>query len=171
MGSSVGISRVGETAGLAKAIETALQYDERVLIEVEAKGRELETAVLGGDIVEAAEVGEIIKPSGFYDYDTKYKTGAGLGIPADIPTEVREEIRSLAVRAFHTVGGSGFARVDFFYEESVGRVYVNELNTLPGCTKFSMFPSLWAAQGVAYTELIERIIDLGYERHFVKNHR
>ncbi|MDR2486524.1 MAG: D-alanine--D-alanine ligase [Clostridiales Family XIII bacterium] len=170
LGSSVGVGRAADRAELADAIETALRYDERVIVEREAKGRELETAVLGNDEPEVGEVGEICFGADFYDYETKYRTGAQLQIPADIPADVRAQVRDIAADVFRTLGGSGFARVDFFWEEAAGNLYVNEMNTIPGCTKYSMFPRLWEAAGIGYEALIERIVRLGYERHNAKNH-
>ncbi|MDR2610168.1 MAG: D-alanine--D-alanine ligase [Clostridiales Family XIII bacterium] len=172
MGSSVGVGRATDRAGLAAAIDEALKYDSRILIETEVKGRELETAILGNDDLQPGAVGEIVTESEFYDYDTKYRgSGARLDIPADIPERVRDEIRGLACAAFRTLGGSGFSRVDFFLEEGTEKVYINEMNTIPGFTRYSMFPLLWEANGVDFAELVERIVGLGYERHYAKNHR
>ncbi|MDR0817877.1 MAG: D-alanine--D-alanine ligase [Clostridiales Family XIII bacterium] len=170
MGSSVGVGRAEDREALAAAIDEALRYDDRVLIETEMKGRELEVAVLGADKPVAAEAGEIVIAEEFYDYDTKYKSGtADLQVPAKLTPVQRDEIRSLAVRAFKALGGNGFARVDFFLDEASGKLYINEMNTIPGFTGYSMFPLLWGAAGIEYTELIERIIELGYERYHLKN--
>ncbi|MDR0519813.1 MAG: D-alanine--D-alanine ligase [Clostridiales Family XIII bacterium] len=166
MGSSVGVSRASCRAELEAAIGEALRYDRRVLAEKEAGMRELETAVLGNDDPSAGAVGEIVTGGAFYDYETKYKVKAfDLNIPADIPKSVEQRVRELAIRTFKALDGAGFARVDFFAGDTADKVYVNEMNTIPGFTQYSMFPRLWEAAGVAYPELIERIIELGYERH------
>jgi D-alanine-D-alanine ligase len=170
MGSSVGVGRADDMETLAAAIDVALKYDDRILIEEELNGRELEVAVLGNDEPVAAEAGEILISEAFYDYDTKYKNGtAELAIPAKLTPALRDEIRQLAVRAFKALGGNGFARVDFFLDEPSGKLYINEMNTIPGFTQYSMFPLLWGAAGVEYKDLIERIIELGYERYHIKN--
>lgn len=172
MGSSVGITRAGNINELINAVDEALKYDNRVIIEEEIRGRELETAVLGNNIVKAAEVGEIVAAGTFYDYESKYCDGSTkLFVPADIPDSKSEEIRKLAVKAYKALGGNGFARVDFFMEDETGRIYLNEMNTIPGFTEFSMFPSLWMEAGLEYGQLIERIIELGYERYNAKNNR
>ncbi len=172
MGSSVGITKAVGMKSFKEAMKTAFQYDSRVIIEEEILGRELETAVLGNNIISTAAVGEIVSSGEFYDYESKYKDGnTELIIPADIPKNIAAEIRDLAAKAYSALDGSGFARVDFFLEEGTGRVLINEMNTIPGFTKYSMFPALWNEAGVGYTELIERIIDLGYERYNVKNNR
>jgi D-alanine-D-alanine ligase len=172
MGSSVGVSKARDRETLAAAIDEALRYDSRVLVEKAAQGRELETAMLGNDEPRVGAVGEIISASEFYDYDAKYLSGSSeLCIPADIPADVAREVGTLATAVYKTLGGAGFARIDFFYEEKSGKIYVNEMNTIPGFTAYSMFPLLWQAKGVAYSELIERIIGFGYERHLAKNNR
>jgi D-alanine-D-alanine ligase len=165
MGSSVGVSRAADRAGLKAAVEDALRYDRRVLVEAESHGRELEAAVLGNDTPEVGAVGEIVTGGGFYDYETKYRNNVfELKIPADIPADIEARIKELTVTAYRTLDGAGFARVDFFYHPNSGDVYINEMNTIPGFTQYSMFPRLWAAAGLAYPALIERIIRLGYER-------
>lgn len=172
MGSSVGISRAQNIDELKDAVHEALKYDSRVIIEEEIIGRELETGVLGNNMVEAATVGEIVAAGQFYDYESKYKDDSTLlYIPADITADTAEKIRHIAVEAFRELDGSGFARVDFFLEEGTGRILLNEVNTIPGFTKYSMFPSLWDKAGVEYKDLIERIINLGYERYNAKNNR
>lgn len=172
MGSSVGINRASNMDELENAVHEALKYDSRVIIEEEIIGRELETAVLGNSNVEAAAVGEIVTTGKFYDYESKYKDGmTKLFIPADIPEDAKSQISRIAIDSFRALDGSGFGRVDFFLEEKTGKILLNEINTIPGFTKFSMFPSLWAKAGVEYRELIERIIDLGYERYNAKNNR
>ncbi|MBR5229407.1 MAG: D-alanine--D-alanine ligase [Firmicutes bacterium] len=173
MGSSVGISKAADREGLEEAIRLALKYDRRIIVEQYINCRELETAIMGNERPEAASVGEILPSAEFYDYKAKYfSSGASkICIPADISPEVREEIRSLAVRAYKAVDGEGFARVDFFIDKDTGKLYLNEINTIPGFTKYSMFPLLWEDAGVSYAETIERIIELGYERYNIKNSR
>ena len=172
MGSSVGISRATDRSGIEAAIEKALKYDRRVIAEKSIEGRELEIAVTGNETPEFSAVGEIIPNAVYYDYNSKYKSsGTKLIIPADIPDSVKSEIEELAVMAYKALDGEGFARIDLFYSEEKGRVYLNEMNTIPGFTKYSMFPVLWREKGVGFSELIERIIILGYERHNITNNR
>jgi D-alanine-D-alanine ligase len=166
MGSSVGVRRADGRLELAEAVEEALRYDRRVLVEKESRGRELEAAVLGNEVPSVGAVGEIVTGGGFYDYDTKYRNNIfELSIPAGIPPDIEARIKDLTIQAFKTLDGAGFARVDFFYNEDGGEVFVNEMNTIPGFTQYSMFPLLWKAAGVGYSDLIEKIIALGYERH------
>jgi len=171
MGSSVGVSRVENREELDKALTEALKYDERIIVEETSFGREFEAAVIGNDEPEAAlAVGEIEFDTSFYDYETKYRDGAArLYIPADISDGLRDEIRRLAVLCFEALGGSGFSRVDFFVDEKSGKPIINEMNTIPGLTQYSMFPTLWEASGLCFKDLIERIIDLGYERYSAQN--
>lgn len=173
MGSSVGISKAKDREQLRSAIKMALKYDRRVVIEEYIACREMETAVLGNDSPEAAAVGEIIPSAEFYDYNAKYGDGteSKLCIPADISAETSERIREMALRAYKAIDGEGFARVDFFIDKKTGKIYLNEINTIPGFTKFSMFPLLWEAAGVKYGDVIERIIELGYEKYDIENSR
>lgn len=173
MGSSVGISKAADRSELEKALELALQYDKRVIVEEYINCRELETGILGNEEPKAAEVGEILPSAEFYDYTAKYLDGGAskLCIPADITTEMREQIREYACKAYAAIDGEGFARVDFFIDRDTGKLYLNEINTIPGFTNFSMFPRLWEAAGVKYPDTIERIIELGYERYNAKNNR
>jgi D-alanine-D-alanine ligase len=165
MGSSVGVSRADGRAELTAAVEDALRYDRRVLVEAESLGRELETAVLGNDLPRVGAIGEIVTNGGFYDYDTKYRSADfELRVPADIPADIEARIKDLTLVTYRTLDGAGFARVDYFYAENEREVYVNEMNTIPGFTQYSMFPRLWAAAGLPYADLIEKIIELGYER-------
>ena len=170
-GSSLGITRVTESGELVAAIEHARQFDPKVIIEegfVEA--RELECGVLGtlgGGLPEASQVAEIRvhTESGFYDFDAKYlpEEQVDLDVPADVDTDVAEEVRGLAVRTFEAVGCEGLARVDVFVTRD-RRVYVNEINTMPGFTAHSMFPRMWAAAGMSYPELVDRLLMLALER-------
>jgi len=167
MGSSVGISKVRNAEELKAALEEAAKYDRRLIVEEGLNCREIETAVLGNYNPAAAAVGEILPSEEFYTYKAKYFDGGKtkLCIPADIPEAVAEEVRSIALEAYKLLDCSGYARVDFFLEKGTNKVYLNELNTIPGFTKYSMFPLLWGAAGVPYSELIERIIELGFERY------
>ncbi|GLZ77343.1 D-alanine--D-alanine ligase [Actinorhabdospora filicis] len=166
MGSSIGISKVEDVADLAKAVEAAFAFDPVVVIEQGVNARELETGVLGGFNPEVCCVGEVTVADGHFDFEQKYRgTEDPMIVPAKISEELSEEMRHLALKVFRAVGGWGLARVDFLYDDAAGKVYVNELNTLPGFTAHSMYPKVWAASGVTYQELITRLIDLGFERH------
>jgi len=172
MGSSVGISRVEGHAGIEEAIKTAFRYDDRVIVEKSISGREIEIALTGNGVVETSAIGEILPDGVYYDYDSKYRSsGTKLIIPADIPNRARTDIEKLAVLAYKALDGEGFARMDLFYDEKQGRVWLNEMNAIPGFTRYSMFPLLWQEKGVGFTELVDRIIELGYERHHSKNNR
>jgi D-alanine-D-alanine ligase len=166
LGSSIGIARADDEPTLIDAIESALAFDRRVIIEQGVPGaRELEVAVLGNDEPEASDVGEIRHHSGFYDYDTKYTDGsAELLIPAPLPPAVAERARTMALDAFRAVDAAGLSRVDFFYREPEGELLLNEINTMPGFTRTSMYPRLWEARGVAYAELVRRLVELALER-------
>jgi len=165
LGSSVGVHKVTDELSFGKAVEDAFGYDTKILIEEFIDGRELECSVLGNLDPVASAVGEIIPTHEFYSYDAKYidEQGAALEIPADVPDAVSDEIRALAIRAFNTLECEGMARVDCFLKKD-GTVLLNEINTIPGFTKISMYPQLWQASGVSYAELIDRLIQLGIER-------
>ena len=164
-GSSVGVTKVKNDAELPKAVAFALRFDEKVLVERGIDAREIEVSVLGNETPEASVPGEIVAAREFYDYEDKYvESGSQLIIPAKLAKEKVDEIRRYAVAAFRAVGASGFARVDFFLERGKERLYVNELNTIPGFTNISMYPKLWEATELKYGRLIERLIDLGIER-------
>ena len=164
-GSSVGVTKVKSDNALVAAVEKAFRFDEKVLVERGADAREIEVSVLGNDAPEASLPGEIVAGREFYDYEDKYiENKAQLIIPAKLPKEKTEEVRRLAVAAFRAIGASGFARVDFFLERGTNRVYVNEINTIPGFTKISMYPKLWEATEIKYSRLIERLVELGLER-------
>ncbi|HET8986244.1 MAG TPA: D-alanine--D-alanine ligase family protein [Trueperaceae bacterium] len=165
LGSSIGITRVDTADDLAGAIDHALGFDRRVIVEEAAMGaRELEVAVLGNDRPHASPVGEIRYQAGFYDYEAKYTDGhAELIIPADVPAPVAEAARALALRAFAVIDAAGLARVDMFYLPD-GRLLLNEINTMPGFTRHSMYPKLWEAAGVPYPELVTRLVGLALER-------
>ena len=165
-GSSVGVSKVDNEAEYEAALELALGFDHKVLVESAVRGREIECAVLGNDQPIASGCGEIVVSNGFYSYDSKYIDGeaAQVLVPADISIEHSERIRALAVEAFQVLGCSGLARVDVFLTDE-GEVLINEINSLPGFTRISMYPKLWQATGMSYSELVSRLIELALERH------
>jgi len=164
-GSSVGVSKVRNDSQLGEAIELALRFDDKALIERGIDARELEVSVLGNADPNASLPGEIIPGNEFYDYADKYITdGAQLIVPAKLSDEDSDEIRRLAIEAFRAIGASGYARVDFFLEKGTDKLFVNEINTIPGFTRISMFPKLWEATDLKYSRLVERLIDLALER-------
>lgn len=166
LGSSVGISKVRNESELRDAIELAARYDRRIIVEQGlSEVRELEIGILGNDAPQASPVGEIGYQSDFYDYTTKYTEGqATLQIPAHIPEHVARQCTDLALHAFSALDAAGLARVDFFYQEATDTLYINEINTMPGFTTTSMYPKLWEAAGVGYSELVERLVSLALER-------
>ncbi|WP_287815512.1 D-alanine--D-alanine ligase, partial [Pseudomonas sp.] len=166
LGSSVGVSKVEDEAAYWQALDLALAYDDKVLVEAAVHGREIECAVLGNDQPIASGCGEIVVKGGFYSYDSKYidADAAQVLVPAAIAPAASDRVRALAIEAFQVLGCSGLARVDVFLKDS-GEVIINELNTLPGFTRISMYPQLWLAAGLTYTELVSRLIDLALERH------
>ncbi|MGZ8868710.1 MAG: D-alanine--D-alanine ligase family protein [Thermoanaerobaculia bacterium] len=164
-GSSIGVSKVKSDSDLPAAIALAFRFDDKALVERGVDAREIEVSILGNDMPEASLPGEIIAGADFYDYEDKYAdTRAELIIPAKLPKDKTEEIRKLAIQAFKAVGASGYARVDFFLERGTNRVFVNEINTIPGFTNISMYPKMWEATEIRYSRLIERLIELGMER-------
>ena len=165
MGSSVGISKVREEGEYSAAVKDAFLYDTKIIIEEFIPGREIECAVLGNEEPAASVPGEIITPHDFYSYDAKYldEKGAALEIPAKLDEETKRRVQELAVKVFQVLCCEGLSRVDFFLKES-GEIIVSEINTMPGFTKVSMFPKLWEASGVSYTELITRLIELAISR-------
>ncbi len=166
MGSSVGVTRCADEAALLAALDVAFQYDEWAVIEAAVVAREIEVGVLGNAELRVSVPGEIVPTHEFYDYDDKYLDGAAeMVIPADLPLDVAEEARSLAERAYRALRCDGYARVDLFYEEGGRGLLLNEVNTIPGFTPYSMFPSLWAASGLPYPELIAEMVRLAQERH------
>lgn len=170
MGSSVGISRATDYTSLMAALEEAVKYDKRIIIEESVNCRELETAVVGNAYPRVGAVGEIVTGSAFYDYKAKYIDGkSAMCIPADIPQDLYQEIQQLAIKAYKAIDGEGYARVDFFLDRDTGKLFINEINTIPGFTKYSMFPLLCKEAGIEYDKLLERIIELGYERYYAKN--
>lgn len=165
LGSSVGVSKANNRQELELGLQTACRYDAKLIVERGVDARELEVGVLGNDEPIASVVGEILPGAEFYDYRAKYiDSGSRAVIPADISPEVAREVQHLAVRAFKAVDGSGLARVDFFLERNSAKLYLNEINTMPGFTRISMYPKLWEASGVPFDELVSRIAELGLER-------
>lgn len=164
-GSSVGVTRVESGDSLLDALTAAALYDHDIMLEPEIRGRELECAVTGNRDVRSHAVGEVQPVHGFYDYQAKYvnESGAALTIPAAIDPSIYEQVRELAADAYRACDCSGFARVDVFYDEAEHRVVLNEINTIPGFTSISMFPSLCREDGVEYSALISMLIDLGLE--------
>lgn len=165
LGSSVGISKATTREELENAIALALTYDKRVVVEMGVVAREVEVAILGNDDVKASVVGEVVKSVEFYDYEEKYKNGnAKLQIPAKIDAEISDKIRKYAVKAYQAIDGSGLTRCDFFLTEN-NDIYINEVNTSPGFTQFSMYPLLWEASGLSYAKLIEELLSLAQQRY------
>lgn len=163
MGSSVGISKADDEEGLRSAIDLALKYDSRILIETGVNAREIEVGILGNADVQTTLPGEVVKDVAFYDYDAKYiDNKITMDIPAHIDSSIMEEMRGYATTAFRAIGGCGLSRCDFFLTED-GHVYLNELNTMPGFTQWSMYPLLWENMGLAYSDLIEKLVELAKE--------
>jgi len=171
LGSSVGISKVHERKELGPALAEAARFDRKIVVEQgvggkNGKAREIECAVLGNDQPEASVAGEIVPSAEFYDYSAKYlDEGSQLIIPAKLTKSEIKKVQELAIGAFRAVDCSGLGRVDFLMDPKSRKIYLNEINTMPGFTSISMYPKLWAASGVPYPELIERLIRLGIERH------
>jgi len=170
MGSSVGISKVHEPAELGAAFDQAFEFDRKVIVEAAVvDAREIECAVLGNEAAEASVPGEIVPSREFYDYQAKYIDGhSRLEIPAQLDDELAREVKRLSLVAFDVIDGSGLARVDFLLSRATGALYLNEINTLPGFTTISMYSKLWAASGVPYATLVDRLIALAIERHTEK---
>ncbi len=168
LGSSVGISKVHGPDELPEAIELALKYDQKILIEKGVdRARELECSVLGNEDVKASVAGEIVPSNEFYDYEAKYVDGKSKAIiPAEISSVQLKKIQAMAISAFQAIGGSGMARVDFLMDRSnPDGLYLNEVNTIPGFTSISMYPKLWEASGLSYGDLLDRLVSLAIERH------
>jgi D-alanine-D-alanine ligase len=167
LGSSVGISKAKDRSSLAEAIDLAGAFDRKIVIEAAVPdAREIECAVLGNDDPAASVPGEVIPSREFYDYEAKYiDDGSKIEIPADLPSSTMAEVQRLSIQAFEAIDCAGMARVDFLIERPSGRVYLNEVNTIPGFTTISMYSKLWAASGVGYATLLDRLIALAIERH------
>ncbi|MBO7746700.1 D-alanine--D-alanine ligase [Paenibacillus sp. MWE-103] len=169
LGSSVGISKARNREELLDAVNFALRFDRKVIVEEFVDAREIEVSVLGNDEPRASVVGEITSSSEFYDYKAKYIDGKSMmHIPANLPAEVSEAVREMAVRAFQAIDGSGLSRVDFFLRKEDNQLLINEVNTMPGFTPFSMYPLMWKESGVSYAELLDTLIALAISRHSEK---
>ncbi|MBW4513686.1 MAG: D-alanine--D-alanine ligase [Timaviella obliquedivisa GSE-PSE-MK23-08B] len=165
LGSSVGIAKVRTRPELEAALNHAATLDRRLIVEAGVIAREIECAVLGNDQPQASVVGEITFKSDFYDYETKYTPGkADWFIPAPLPAAIATQIQEMAIQAFTALDGAGISRVDFFYVEATGAVLINEVNTMPGFTATSMYPQLWAASGIPFSDLVDRLVQLAIER-------
>lgn len=165
LGSSVGVSKVQGRSDLVEGLMDAAQYDRRVIVERGIEAREIEVSVLGNEAPEVSIAGEILPGDEFYSYRAKYLDDTSeLRIPAPIDEATMEDVRDIAARAFRAIDGAGMARVDFLMEKTTGKLYLNEINTIPGFTQISMYPKLWDASGLPYPMLCDRLIDLGLAR-------
>ncbi len=170
LGSSVGISRVAQARKLTAALDLAAEYDRKILVEKAVDAREIECSVLGNDRPQASVPGEVIPINEFYDYEAKYiKEGSELIIPAKLTPRQTKQVQELALGAFQAIDGAGMARVDFLLDRKTGKVFVNEINTIPGFTPISMYPKMWEASGIPYPKLVDRLIELACERQQEKN--
>jgi D-alanine-D-alanine ligase len=165
-GSSVGVAKVKSPERLEPALREAAVFDSKIMVEEFIDGREIECAILGNEEPIASVPGEVIPCNEFYDYKAKYiDNRSETRIPADLAPEVAEQVQRLAIRAFKALGASGLSRVDFFLERGTDRIVLNEINTMPGFTSISMYAKLWAASGIPYPELVDRLVELAIERH------
>jgi D-alanine-D-alanine ligase len=165
LGSSVGVSKAKNRSDLLEGIMYAAQYDRRILVERGLNAREIEVSVIGNEDCHASNPGEIKPSDEFYSYKAKYLDGKSeLFIPASIPSDLIERIRELSVKTYRLIDCAGLARVDFLLEKETNKVYLNEVNTIPGFTSISMYPKLWEADGISYKDLIDQLIDLAFER-------
>jgi len=166
LGSSVGVSKARDEKQLEAAFELAAQYDRKVIVECAIEGRELECSVLGNEAPMASLPCEILPSREFYDYEDKYLLDkAKTQVPADVPPAITEEIRRLAVECYRAVECEGMARVDFFLETATGKLYINEINTIPGFTSISMYPKMWEHSGIPFPALLDELIELALARH------
>jgi len=166
LGSSIGISKAGEKKELIEAVARAARYDRRIIFEEYISGREIEISVLGNEEPVASLPGEITYDHEFYDYQAKYRSSkVRLHIPASLPDKTIDQLREMAIKAYRALDCAGLGRVDFFLREQTGELLVNEINTMPGFTRFSMYPKLWEASGLGINELLDRLIELALERH------
>src|SRR5258708_4537889 len=172
LGSSVGISKAKDAAGLREAMALAGSFDRKIVIEAAVpNAREIECAVLGNDTPEASVPGEIIPSREFYDYESKYlDEGSKSVVPADLPKQTADQVKHLSIEAFKAIDGAGMSRVDFLLSRDTGGLFLNEVNTIPGFTTISKYAKLWAASGVDYPILLDRLIALALERHAEKQH-
>jgi D-alanine-D-alanine ligase len=165
-GSSVGITKAHNREELVNGIDVALKHDRKVLVERGINAREIEVAVLGNAYPEASVPGEIIPAKEFYDYEAKYINEASkLLIPADLNDKEQEEIKAIAIQVYKALDCAGMARVDFLVDKDTKEIYLNEVNTIPGFTKISMYPKMWQASGKSYSDLIDELIELAIERN------
>lgn len=166
LGSSVGISKAANRRELIAAVDHAFRYDRKVIVEEFVDAREVEVGILGNDEPRASVCGEIVSSGEFYDYQAKYKDGkSSMIIPADLPRDLSDRIRQMAITAFKAIDASGLSRVDFFLRREDGAVLINEINTMPGFTPYSMYPLLWKESGVSYKQLLDELLRLALERH------
>ncbi len=172
LGSSVGVRKIHSEKEFDEGVRYSAQFDRKILIEKGIDARELECAILGNDDPEASAVGEVIPSREFYDYyDKYYSPDSRLEIPARISEKKAAEVQDIALRAFRAIDGSGLARVDLFMDRNTGKIWLNEVNTMPGFTPISMYPKLWAAKGMAFEDLVRRLVQFGLERHQERNAR
>ena len=172
LGSSIGITKVINFEKTQAALMTAFEFDAKILVEEGIEGREIECSVLGDTHPEASLPGEIIPYREFYDYKDKYLEGkTTFKIPAELPSNVTEEIQRIAIEAFRAIECSGMARVDFFLQRGTEKIFLNEINTIPGFTEISMYPKLWEESGLSFPELLDKLIDLGIQRHKSKKRK
>ncbi len=165
-GSSVGIRKVNSDEELKLAIEYAAKFDNKILLEEQLVGREIECSVLGNNEVKASCVGEILPSDAFYSFDAKYKNAESKTIiPAQIEPNLEKEVQKMAIKAFKAIDGKGFSRVDFFVDDKKDKIYINEINTIPGFTQISMYPKLWEASGISYSELLDELIELAQKQY------
>jgi D-alanine-D-alanine ligase len=165
LGSSVGITKCNSRADLSEGLMEAAAYDRRVLVERGVNAREIEVSVLGNDAPQASVPGEVLPSREFYSYESKYVDGtSGLLIPAPLPAETSGQICQMAVTAYKAIDCAGMARVDFFVEKATGKIFLNEVNTIPGFTSISMYPKLWEVSGLPYPKLVDRLVELALER-------
>jgi D-alanine-D-alanine ligase len=171
LGSSVGISKCNNHADLGEGLLEAIAYDRRVIVERGVNAREIEVSVLGNDLPIASVPGEVLPSREFYSYEAKYEDGTSdLLIPAPLSAKTAGEIQQYAIAAYKAIDCAGMARVDFFIEKTTGKIFLNEINTIPGFTSISMYPKLWEASGLPYSNLLDRLIELAFERKTDRNH-
>jgi D-alanine-D-alanine ligase len=169
LGSSVGISKAHDRCELEAALKLAAEFDRKIVVERGIEGREFECAVLGNEDPQASTPCEILPSREFYDYEDKYELNlAQTKLPADLPEDEIAEIRRLAIACYKAVGCEGMGRIDFLRENATGKLYINEINTIPGFTAISMYPKMWAHAGLSYSKLIDRLIELALERQATK---
>jgi D-alanine-D-alanine ligase len=170
LGSSVGVNKCHGRSDLIEGLMEAAMYDRRILVEQGLTAREIEVSVLGNEDPAASIAGEVVPSDEFYSYNAKYiDDTSALLIPAPIDDETMEQAQEMAVDAFKAIDGAGMGRVDFLLDQQFGRLYMNEINTIPGFTKISMYPKLWEASGLSYPTLLDRLIELAFERHAQKD--